>query len=193
MDKDPAFSQAHFLQRHFEIFQKVKAQIGLLDLSGQMNVGMPKQKLKRFYGAMERQFRRYFKKASQQKGNVGFNLLTLLERRLDNAVYLSGIASSRAQARQYIRHGFICSDGHRVDIPSYTVSQGQEFQIKTKKDGLKKQVEENLLLAKSRETPGWIDTSKVEKEHTFRISDLPTREQISVPVEEQLVIELCSK
>lgn len=152
-----------------------------------------KQKLKRFYGTMERQFRRYYKKAAQIKGNVGVNLLTLLERRLDNVLYLSGLAASRAQARQYIRHGFLFSEGKRVTIPSYTVRQGEEFKMNLKTDGLKKQVGENLLLAKNRETPSWIDAGTVEKEHSFRVAGLPAREQISVAVEEQLVIELCSK
>lgn len=152
-----------------------------------------KQKLKRFYGTMERQFRRYYKKAAQLKGNVGVNLLTLLERRLDNVVFLSGMAASRAQARQYIRHGFVYLNGHRIDIPSYTVNEGEEFRMDPKKEGLKKQVQENLLLAKNRETPTWIDAGNVAKEYKLRISALPTREQVSVPVEEQLVIELCSK
>ena len=152
-----------------------------------------KQKLKRFYGCMERQFQNCYRKASRLKGNVGVNMLVLFERRLDNALCLSGIASSRSQARQFINHGFVYVNDHCVDIPSYVVREGEEFQLHAKGKGLQEQIKENLLLAKNRETPGWIDLSGVEDGLKFKITATPTREQVSAPVNEQLVIELCSR
>jgi small subunit ribosomal protein S4 len=152
-----------------------------------------KQKLKRFYGVWEAQFMRIFKKATSMKGNAGANLLILLERRLDNTVCLSGIASSRSQARQFINHGMLFKNGKRLDVASSLVKPGDEFEIRCS-DKTKEQIKENLQFAgSSREKPEWIDMSSFEKDSKFRITVLPTREQISAPVNEQLVVELCSK
>ncbi len=151
-----------------------------------------KQKLKRFYGVLEQQFRRFYEKATRMKGNAGANLLILLESRLDNVICCSGVASSRAQARQYINHGFVFKNGKRVDISSYMVREGDEFTIKVT-DKTTEHIKDNLLLAKNRQMPEWIDMSKFESEKKIRILALPTREQVSAPVNEQLVVELCSK
>lgn len=152
-----------------------------------------KQKLKRFYGVLERQFRRYFKEATRLKGNAGENLLLFFERRLDNVICLSGIAASRSQARQLIRHGFIFKNDKRLDIPSYLVKQGEEFELRLKDKGFEELMKENLLLAKQQESPNWIDLSGSGKGRKVKILSLPTREYVSAQVNEQLIIEISSR
>ncbi|MFH1706436.1 MAG: 30S ribosomal protein S4 [Planctomycetota bacterium] len=152
-----------------------------------------KQKLKRFYGVYERQFRHFYDRANRMQGNTGVNLLVLLECRLDNVVFLSGLASSRSQARQFVNHGFIFKDGKRVDIPSYIVDAGDEFQFKGAKETLVAVLKENMAQGKSRELPAWLDLSAVASELKFKVKSRPLREAVSAPVNERLIVELCSK
>lgn len=149
-----------------------------------------KQKLRRFYGILERQFANYYRKAEKQKGNTGENLLTLLERRIDNALYLISFATSRANARQIIRHGHITVNGRKVDVPSYLLKVGDV--IKPKNAELSQNIiKSNIELVKGRNIPAWIDFRNDTLEGV--VTQLPMRDDISVPIQEQLIIELCSK
>jgi small subunit ribosomal protein S4 len=149
-----------------------------------------KQKLKRSYGLLEKQFRNYFRKAEQMSGNTGENLLSTLERRLDNVVYLLGLATSRAQARQNVGHGHIMVNRRRVSLPGYLV----KVQDVIKPDS--KEASQNLARQarqanKGRDVPSWLELDEEQLEG--RVLNLPTREDVTVDVQEQLVIELCSK
>ena len=149
-----------------------------------------KQKVKRTYGVLENQFRRYFEAADRQKGITGQLLLQSLERRLDNVVYRVGFATSRAQARQLVRHGHFAVNGKKVDIPSYAVRQGDTIAVRqgsVENASIKHAMEE----VKGRGIPEWL-TLEVSGQ-SARISSLPTREQINLPVQEQLIVELYSK
>lgn len=149
-----------------------------------------KQKMKRFYGILERQFRNYFKKAERQKGNTGENMLAMLERRLDNVVYLLCFATSRQSARQSIRNGHMTVNDRKVDIASYLVEVGDV--IKAKSDETSQNiVKANLEMVKGRNVPAWIELKTDILEG--RVIQLPTREDISANVQEQLIVELCSK
>jgi small subunit ribosomal protein S4 len=148
-----------------------------------------KQKVKRIYGVLEDQFRRYFETADRTRGITGETLLQLLERRLDNAVYRMGFATSRPQARQLVRHGHFLVNGKKVDIPSYSLKQGDVVSVRqTSKENA------SILHAvgevKGRGIPDWIS---LEGELGARVVSLPTREQINLPVQEQLIVELYSK
>jgi len=149
-----------------------------------------KQKVKRTYGVLENQFRRYFAAADRQKGITGELLLQMLELRLDNVVYRLGLATSRPQARQLVRHGHFTVNGKKVDIPSYPVRQGDMVQVRpssAKNATIQYAMEE----VKGRGIPEWLlfDAEQL----TGRVSSLPTREQINLPVQEQLIVELYSK
>lgn len=149
-----------------------------------------KQKVKRTYGVLENQFRRYFEAADRQKGVTGELLLQSLERRLDNVIYRVGFSTSRAQARQLVRHGHFTVNGRKVDIPSYAVRQGDTVAVRqgsVENASIKHAMEE----VKGRGVPEWltIDASGA----SARISSLPTRQQINLPVQEQLIVELYSK
>jgi small subunit ribosomal protein S4 len=149
-----------------------------------------KQKVKRIYGVLENQFRRYFEQAERQKGITGVVLLQLLERRLDNVVYRLGFATSRPQARELVRHGHFVVNGKKVNIPSYLVRAGQTVGVKT---GSQKNVtiQHATEEVKGRGVPEWL---QLESEpFTARVVSLPTREQINLPVQEQLIVELYSK
>ena len=149
-----------------------------------------KQKVKRLYGIQERQFRTYFHKADSQKGITGENLLIALERRLDNVAYSLGFGSSRAQARQLIRHGHIRVDGHKVDIPSFQVKAEHVISVREKSrqnDFIKTSVE----TARGRGIPEWLELNA--EEFSGRVLNMPTREDIKVPVQEQLIVELYSR
>ena len=149
-----------------------------------------KQKAKYMYGVSERQFRNLFKKASRIDGNTGSNLIVLLECRLDNAVYRSGFATTRRAARQLVVHGLIRVDGQKVDIPSYSVKNGQKIEIiEKKKDNV--QVLKALELSERLGASDWIDVNKDEK--FSLVNRLPDRESINVPIEERLIVELYSK
>ena len=149
-----------------------------------------KQKLKRIYGVLERQFRLYFKEAERAKGNTGENLLSLLERRLDNVVLASGFALSRNHARQMILHGHFQVNGRRVDIPSYRVRPGDTVLVK-EKDKTRKMVSEAIEVNKSQSVPDWL--SVTGDAMTLEVVGVPRREHVPHPIQEQLVVELCSK
>ena len=149
-----------------------------------------KQKVKRIYGVLEDQFRRYFETADRQRGITGETLLQLLERRFDNVVYRLGLATSRAQARQLVRHGHFLINGKKVDIPSYSVRPGDVVAIRPtsqKNPTIAHAIEE----VKGRGIPGWLTFDAGEQ--AGRVVSLPTREQINLPVQEQLIVELYSK
>ncbi len=149
-----------------------------------------KQKVKRMYGILEKQFRGYFVRAERMRGVTGTNLLVLLERRLDNVVYRLGFANSRAQARQLVLHNHVLVDGRRVNIPSYLVKVGQSVQVTEKTRG-KAQVRDALEAAARRGLPPWLELEK--EEARGRVSMFPTREDITMPIQEHLIVELYSK
>ena len=149
-----------------------------------------KQKARRIYGVLERQFRSYFEKAERQKGITGENLLVLLERRLDNVVYRLGIAGSRTQARQIVRHGHIAVNGHRVDIPSYLVKPEDVIEVResSKEQPLFRQIAENLG---QKTVLAWLELNA--QNMSGKVVRYPTREEIDIPIEEHLIVELYSK
>jgi small subunit ribosomal protein S4 len=149
-----------------------------------------KQKLRRFYGILEDQFRSYFEKAARMKGVTGENLLLMLERRLDNAVYRLGLASSRAAARQLVRHGHIQVSGHKVDIPSFAVVPGQEIALKAPSQKLAA-VQRALDLSGGRSVPPWLQLDREGLK--ARVISLPKREDVNFPIQEQMIVELYSK
>lgn len=149
-----------------------------------------KQKVKRIYGIMERQFRRYFHNASRSKGVTGKILLQQLERRLDNVVFRLGLAVSRAQARQLVRHNFIYINSKRVNIPSYQVEKEDSLSVKAKEKPLAK-IRENIELSKDRDKPGWLEFNAGQL--TAKVLRLPEKEDIRQPIQEQLIVELYSK
>ncbi|MGF7186118.1 small subunit ribosomal protein S4 [Desulfitispora alkaliphila] len=149
-----------------------------------------KQKARRIYGVLESQFRKYFKEADRQKGVTGDNLMRLLERRLDNIVFRLGLAGSRAEARQLIRHGHFTVNGKKVDIPSYLVKAGQEIAVRDKSKNSAK-FKEISEAAGHKTAPAWLE---LDSENLVgRIVALPSREDIDVPIEEHLIVELYSR
>jgi small subunit ribosomal protein S4 len=149
-----------------------------------------KQKVKWMYGVLERQFRIYFEKAARTKGVTGRILLQLLERRLDNVVFRMGLASSRVQARQIVRHNFIYVNSHRTNIPSYLVDKDDVVELKAKEKALKK-IKENMELSKDRTVPAWLAFNANEiKANVLR---LPEKEDSESAIQEQLIVELYSK
>jgi len=149
-----------------------------------------KQKVKRTYGVLENQFRRYFEAADRQKGITGELLLQALERRLDNVTYRLGFATSRAQARQLVRHGHFTVNGRKVDIPSYPVRVGDTVAVRPT-SGENPTIGHAMEEVKGRGIPEWLLLDADKKAGT--VSSLPTREQINLPVQEQLIVELYSK
>jgi len=149
-----------------------------------------KQKTKRYYGVWERQFRRYYEIAERMKGNTGENLLITLERRLDNVLYRGGFAVSRPQARQLINHGHIFINGRKVDIPSYLVEPGDVIAPGPKENSTNV-VKESLELNKGREAPSWMQVEDTPP--SVKTAGMPNRAEAGAPVEEQLVVEFCSK
>jgi small subunit ribosomal protein S4 len=149
-----------------------------------------KQRAKRMYGLLEKQFRGYYTIASAQKGITGENLLRILESRLDNVVYRLGFAKSRDEARQVVRHGHITVNDHRVDIPSYRVRPGEVIAVRTKSKDLLV-IKTALIASEKIEVPGWLEVD-IEKLQG-KVLSLPSRDQIDAPVREQLIVELYSK
>jgi len=149
-----------------------------------------KQKVKHMYGMLEGQFRRYFHIADQAKGVTGLNLLTMLERRFDNVVYRLGFAGSRDQARQLIRHNHFQIGGKKVNIPSYQVKPGDIITLKEKsrKNAL---ITENLEGVARRGVPSWLELDKGNFQGT--VKTMPNRDEITMPIQEQLIVELYSK
>jgi small subunit ribosomal protein S4 len=157
------------------------------------NYGMQlkeKQKVKRIYGVLERQFRKYFKIASKTKGVTGKVLLQLLERRLDNVVFRMGLGISRSQARQIVRHNLIAVNSQRVNIPSYLVVKDDLIEIKAK-DKVKIKIKDNLELSKDRTVPSWLEFSAADMKG--KVLRLPEKTDIQQPIQEQLIVELYSK
>lgn len=149
-----------------------------------------KQKVKHYYGVLERQFRRYFSEAQRSKGNTGATLMSLLERRLDNVVHRLGFGQSRSQARQLVAHGHITVNGRRVDIPSYLLKPGDVIRVKNRAKSL--QAVQANLAEHHREVPDFL--SRVDGPiPEGRVSRLPEDFDVSIPVQTQLIIELCSK
>ena len=149
-----------------------------------------KQKVKRIYGVLERQFRKYFKIASKTKGVTGKVLLQLLERRLDNVVFRMGMGISRSQARQIVRHNLIAVNSRRVNIPSYLVDKDDVVEIKAK-DKVKIKIKDNLELSKDRTVPSWLEFNAPEMKG--KVLRLPEKTDIQQPIQEQLIVELYSK
>ncbi len=149
-----------------------------------------KQKTKRIYGLLEKQFRGYYELANRQQGITGENLLRLLESRLDNVVYRLGFAKSRDEARQVVRHGHITVNGRKVNIPSYRVRSGDTIAVGDKaRDMLV--IKTSLISSEKIEVPGWLEVD-IEK-LSGKVLSLPERDQIDAPVREQLIVELYSK
>jgi len=149
-----------------------------------------KQRIKRMYGLLEKQFKTYFKEADRQKGVTGTNFLVLLERRLDNTVYRMGFANSRDQARQLVRHNHFLVNGKKVDIPSYLLRPGDR--VKVVEESRKLACINDALEALPRRGLGpWLEVDKANYEGLFKT--LPTREEMNLPVQEQLVVEFYSK
>ena len=149
-----------------------------------------KQKVKRIYGVLEDQFRRYFEEAERTRGITGETLLQLLERRLDNVAYRLGLATSRPQARQLVRHGHLVVNGRKVDIPSFSVKPGDVVSVRQssrKSPAVLHAMEE----VKGRGVPEWLQFDG--EAMSAKVNSVPTREQINLPVQEQLIVELYSK
>jgi len=149
-----------------------------------------KQKLKRMYGLLEKQFRGYFEKADRQKGITGTNLLVLLERRMDNMVFRMGFANSRQEARQLISHGHFLVNGKSVNIPSYLLKVGDEVSVKEKSRNMARVISA-LETVERRGVPHWLELDKENFKASVKM--LPVREDLTMPVQEQLVVELYSK
>ena len=149
-----------------------------------------KQKVKRTYGLMEKQFRGYFQKAARTKGVTGSELLILLERRLDNVVYRMGFADSRAQARQLVRHGHMRVNGRKVNIPSYQLRQGDVIEPREKSRNMEL-VRGNMEHIGQKQVPEWLNVDASGMRGVVQV--LPTREDITMPFQEQLIVELYSK
>lgn len=149
-----------------------------------------KQKVKRIYGIFENQFRRYYHKAERQKGITGTNLLIQLERRLDNTVYRMGFASSRDQARQLVKHNHFVVNGSKVNIPSYQVKSGDMIEVKDKSQKIPV-IQEAMETVVRREIPPWLEVDS----DNFRgvVKAFPSREELTMPINEQLIVELYSK
>jgi small subunit ribosomal protein S4 len=149
-----------------------------------------KQKVRRVYGVLEAQFRRYFAEAARQRGVTGENLLRLLEQRLDNVVYSLGFASSRSQARQLVRHGHVKVDGRKVNVPSFQVRVGMQVELKEKIRS-NAQVADALDTAQGRGVPPWLELDA--ENFRGKVVAVPTREDIRLPIQEQLIVELYSR
>lgn len=149
-----------------------------------------KQKVKRMYGLLEDQFRGYFERAERQKGVTGTNLLTLLERRLDNVVYRLGFANSRSQARLLVRHNHLLVNGKRVNLPSYLIKAEDTIQVTDKSRNLP-MVRDALEASARRGCPAWLEL--IKEEAKGRVMMFPSREDITMPIQEHLIVELYSK
>ncbi len=149
-----------------------------------------KQKVKSMYGMLEGQFRLFFEKAEKQRGVTGENLLVMLERRLDNVIFRVGFASSRNQARQLVRHNHVLVNGRKVNIPSYLVSAGDVITLKVKSRS-NAMIIENFESVIRRGVPSWLELDKDNFKATLKA--LPNREEVTMPIQERLIVELYSK
>ncbi len=149
-----------------------------------------KQKAKRYYGVLEAQFRKYFDMAERRQGQAGENLLSILESRLDNVVYRLGFAMSRPEARQLVSHGHFTVDGRKVDIPSFLVKPGMVISVKPSSRDLEK-LKANVEANASRQPPKWLDYDAANM--LAKVTGVPAKEDIDLPIEEHLIVELYSK
>ncbi len=149
-----------------------------------------KQKVKRMYGLLEKQFRATFDKASSMKGRAGENLLILLERRLDNVVFRMGYATSRAEARQLVKHGHFQLDGQKVKTPSILVKPGQKVTLRERSQKVER-ITAALDALEGKSVPQWLEIDRDQL--TGNIKQLPVREDITLPIDEQLIVELYSR
>ncbi len=149
-----------------------------------------KQKLRRIYGVLEGQFRRYFEMADRAKGVTGETLLQLLERRLDNIVYRIGFATSRSEARQLVRHGHFRVNGRKVNVPSFLVRAGDTVSVRERSQKVTR-IQEALELAQRRGVPDWVEVTP--EAFAGRVKALPVRSDLTMPINEKLVVELYSK
>ena len=174
-------------KRNFAPGQHGQKRVRLSDYGLQLR---EKQKVKRVYGLLERQFRGLFEDAQKAVGATGAKLLELLERRLDNTLYRAGFVTSRRQARQAVHHRWVTVNGKRVDVPSYRLRPGDVVQV-VNKDALRKHVHEHLERGKDRPVPTWrtVDATALQ----LTVARLPAREDVTLPIQEQLVVELYSK
>ncbi len=149
-----------------------------------------KQKVKRMYGLTEKQFRIFFQRANRQKGVTGTNLLVMLERRLDNVVYRMGFVNSRTQGRHFVRHNHFMVNGHRVNIPSYLIRPGDTVEVREKSRAVQS-IGDALEAVVRRGVPQWIELEK----DNFKgvVQSLPVREDLTMPIQEQLIVELYTK
>jgi len=175
-------------KRSFPPGQHGKIRIKLSDYGIQLR---EKQKVKRMYGVLERQFKRYFGIAQKAKGVTGQMLLEMLERRLDNVLYRMNFATSRHEGRQLVRHRAVTVNGRLVDIPSYSIQVGDVIQIASSRNGIAALVKQNLERTKDRPASAWI---QVEAEQLKGVVvRLPQKDDIGLPIQEQLIVELYSK
>ena len=149
-----------------------------------------KQKVKRIYGVLERQFKHYFHIAERSKEVTGIMLLQLLERRLDNVIFRMNLGNSRSEARQLVQHGRVYVNGNRVDIPSYTVKLGEEVSVKAS-EKLMKALKERFEILKDRPTAKWLEVDGQSLK--AKVTAIPTKEDVGFPIQEQLIVELYSK
>jgi small subunit ribosomal protein S4 len=149
-----------------------------------------KQKVKHYYGVLERQFRRYFEKAEHTKGNTGDALMALLERRLDNIVHRLGFGQSRSQARQMVNHGHVTVNGRRVDVASYLVNVGDIIRVKNRAKSL--DLVRGAMAESSRDVPDFLSVGQTDIPEGV-VGRLPQADDVSIPIQTQLIVELCSR
>jgi len=149
-----------------------------------------KQKVKRIYGVLEKQFRRYFQQAARTKGNTGENLLALLEGRLDNTVFRLGFAGTRAEARQLVRHGHVQVNGKKVNIPSYQVKVGDDLAVREKSRKMQRVID-SLERAQGRPLVSWLTLDR--DKFAGAVGGVPVRAELTLPIQENLIVELYSK
>lgn len=149
-----------------------------------------KQKVRRMYGLLERQYGRYFVQADRQKGVTGENLLRLLERRLDSVVFRLGFAATRNEARQLVRHNHLVVNGRRVNVPSYLLRAGDEIQVRQRSRKIAR-IQEAMETVERRGTPSWLELDP--KEFKGTVKALPTREDVTAQIQEQLIVEFYSR
>ena len=175
-------------KRAFPPGQHGQARVRLSDYGIQLR---EKQKVKRIYGVWERQFRRYFRLAQRRQGVTGQLLLEILERRLDNVVFRLGLATSRREAREVVRHRALTVNGRLVDIPSYPVRVGDVVQVATKGNGASGRFKDNLERTKDRPVPAWLQVDAATLKGT--VVRLPQKDDVGLAIQEQLIVELYSK
>ncbi len=185
---DRCFSEkCAFERRSYAPGQHGKARVKVSDYGIRLR---EKQRVRRIYGVKESQFRRYFEIADRQKGVTGTNLLVLLERRLDNVIYRLGFADSRAQARQLVKHGHFLVNGRKVDIPSFLVKVGDEIKVRDKSKDIQP-ITQALEAVARRGVPDWLELNAEEKKGVVKA--WPERSHITMPIQEQYIVEFYSK